>query len=118
MNLRCVLFIVAIFSLNGHMSSAQVAESAVTDGPYVFYRGKEIVVAEIRKYDDLLTVKTDSYSFSERSKMILSVMPTGHPDWAFKVALKDKLLPNSAESAGNENEFYVSDIEGEFGALR
>lgn len=92
---------------------------SVTDGPYLSYQDGQIRVATIVKDDDLLKVKTETYSPDHKPEIVLTVTPEGHPDWQFKVNLKANIeneAPISPAAGGRT--LFISDIEGEFANFR
>jgi len=64
----------------------------IDDGPYVRYAGNQILVSFMEQDDDLLMPNTVVYNG------LLTVVPEGHPDWAFSVKLRDS-LPNDPNIA-------------------
>jgi len=84
----------------------------IDDGPYVRYAGNQILVSFMEQDDDLLMPNTVVYNG------LLTVVPEGHPDWAFSVKLRDSLPNDPAEYSAFSKSFFVSDIEGEFANFR
>lgn len=85
------------------------------DGPYVRYANGQIDVTIISKDDDLLIPKTTNYN---SKNITLDVVPEGHPEWAFKVKLRDTLVNDEVNYPMPSKCLFMSDIEGEFANFR
>lgn len=94
------------------------ADAQITDGPYIFYRGNEMVVKSVRLKTGVYTA--DSIKFNEKSKQRrpLTVHVDGHPEWDFTVKLRKDIKNEPVYSRGTENVIALSDIEGEFEPFR
>jgi hypothetical protein len=82
------------------------------DGPYVFYEPGRIESIQV----DHGTVQKKLID-PAGSKM-LDVSFSTHPEWNFSVTLRKKLSVESSQCRQPKKMFFVSDIEGEFGAFR
>lgn len=87
------------------------------DGPYVFYQGKKIIVQYIQKENGIFKVKEETYKKSDKENIILHVL-TDQPGVSFDVPLQKKFEDEKTDYLGVDKIFVVSDIEGEFWALR
>ena len=89
----------------------------IVDGPYVLYRNDSVFVKYIEDHSGVPSVRTDSMPNSLRSNIDLHVN-TDIPGKTFTVKLKSKLSNEKAEHNGVKKMLVVSDIEGNFEALR
>jgi len=97
---------------------AGTAYGQVVDGPYVFYRGRQVIVKSVvRSGDDYVAVR-DSFGIAVKAKKMLPVQVDGHPEWDFTVQLKKQINNEPMNSAGAANVLVLSDIEGEFEPFR
>lgn len=87
------------------------------DGPYVQYRGEQVFVNYILDNHGTKQVKQDSLPVTEKDKVVLTVA-TDEPGKTFTVKLKKVLEPEKNEYSKISRMFVVSDIEGNFRALR
>lgn len=87
------------------------------DGPYVLYKNNQLFVKYI--YDDsgVKSVQIDSIPLAQKENTSLRVS-TDEPGKVFTVQLKKDLQNERSEFSGVEKMFIVSDIEGNFNALR
>lgn len=88
---------------------------ADTDGPYVFYRGKQMIVKSIVKKDSVVAVEVEKYAQNTPVVLSCSVAETGD---VFSFPLKPVLHVEDAEYAMPEQMLVVSDIEGNFTAFK
>ncbi|WP_144250540.1 metallophosphoesterase [Mucilaginibacter corticis] len=84
------------------------------DGPYVRYEDQKAVAITIEKDDNLTLAKSELILPGEQ----MVVTPEGHPEWAFKVSLKEKIEIPYGEYPAAGKTLFVSDIEGEFKVFR
>lgn len=100
-------------------SSSPVTGSHTTqlDGPYVLYKGTQVYVNYILDNHGSPVVKQDSMPLAEKDKLSLTVL-TDEPGKTFTVSLKKNLEPEKTEFSKISKLFVVSDIEGNFRALR
>jgi Calcineurin-like phosphoesterase len=112
--LSLALLTMVLLSLRSHEPAP-----ADEDGPYVIYRNNKIYINYISVDEDgkpKLSVDS-SHTMADRSKVILNIA-TDVPGTYFKVKLKDKNPIEKSEFPRPKKMLVVSDIEGEFGALR
>lgn len=87
------------------------------DGPYVLYKGDRVFVKYVYDTLGVKSIKSDSFLLAERSSVSLTVL-TDEPGKTFNVVLKNELENEKSEFSKVNKQFIVSDIEGNFGALR
>jgi hypothetical protein len=87
------------------------------DGPYVFYKKKEISVKYIFEDSILKLVHTEKIMLSEKSGLTLTVL-TDEPGKTFSVQLKEKLSVEKCDYEKPDKLVAISDIEGNFTAFR
>ncbi len=87
------------------------------DGPFVQYAGNQVLVNYINDDNGTKTVKTETLTLGQKEQLSLKVM-TDIPGKSFHVALKKKMQNEKCEFNKPANLFVLSDIEGNFGALR
>lgn len=95
----------------------QAPDTSVIDGPYVLYRNDSVFVNYIVDSSGTKGVKTDSMSSSLKSNVTLQIN-TDIPGKTFSVQLKQKLSNEKSEWNGIKKMLVISDIEGNFEALR
>lgn len=88
-----------------------------TDGPYVLYSGSRMYVKYILDDHGRKVVKTDTLDASGKTSCILTVA-TDIPGKTFSVKLKNELKNEKSEYKKVSKQFVISDIEGNFRALR
>lgn len=96
---------------------ATSAENTSIDGPYVLYRNDSVFVKYIDENAGMKTIRTDSMPASQKSNINLTVS-TDIPGKTFSVQLKHKLNTEKSEFGGVKKMLVISDIEGNFQALR
>lgn len=88
---------------------------ADTDGPHVFYRGKNIIVKSVERIDTLNMVRMHQYN--KRDQVLLScTLPQSGDKFSFP--LKEKLRVEKFEYAQPARMLVLSDIEGNFEAFK
>src|SRR6187402_863187 len=92
-------------------------EPTKIDGPYVLYRNDSVFVKYIEDNSGTRSVKTDSTPASMRNSINLHVN-TDITGKTFNVQLKQKLSNEKSEYNGVKKMLVISDIEGNFEALR
>ena len=90
------------------------AQQNTSDGPYVFYKDDSVTVQSIFNG----TVRTESFLEEQKSKHLLAVHFSDHPDWDFTVTIKAKIKDEDCVFPGADKLIAFSDIEGEFGPFR
>lgn len=87
------------------------------DGPYVLYKNERVYAKYIVQSNGVRMIQADSVALAEKKSLSLKVN-TDDPTKTFSVQLKDKLENEKAEFKKVSRQFVISDIEGNFGALR
>ena len=88
------------------------------DGPYVQYKGDQVFATYIMgKKGKKFSLKTDSIALQQKDNLSLNVM-TDIPGKSFQVRLKKELQNEKSEFSKVKNLVVLSDIEGNFDALR
>jgi calcineurin-like phosphoesterase family protein len=82
------------------------------DGPYVFYHAGRIESIQISNG------AVQQKSIDPAGNRMINISFSAHPDWNFSVALRKKLSIEPYSCRQPQKIFFVSDIEGEFGAFR
>jgi hypothetical protein len=91
--------------------------ATVIDGPYVLYREDLVFVQYIEDNSGVKSVRTDSMPAASKGNINLLVN-TGESGKTFSVSLKSKHTNEKAEYNGVKKMLVISDIEGNFTALR
>jgi len=87
------------------------------DGPYVLYRNDSVFVNYIEDDGGTKTVKTENLPATAKNSISFQVN-TDIPGKTFSVQLKQKLATEKSEYNGIKKMLVLSDIEGNFAALR
>ncbi len=95
----------------------QSIDTTVVDGPYVLYRNDSIFVNYISDISGVKSVRTDSMPVTMKNNISLLVN-TNEAGKTFSVRLKSNLTNEKTEYKGVKNMLVISDIEGNFAALR
>jgi hypothetical protein len=118
------IVIAALFAYNlqpGTKESDQMPKSSsapsVIDGPYVLYRNDSVFVNYIEEDGGTRSVRTENTPFSGKNMISLQVNTDIHGK-TFTVQLKSKLSNERSEYNGIKKMLVISDIEGNFTALR
>lgn len=90
---------------------------SVIDGPYVLYRNDSVFVNYIEDNGGTKSVRTVNAPVAAKNTVSLTVN-TDIPGKTFTVQLKPKLAVEKSEYNGIKKMLVISDIEGNFGALR
>ncbi|MBB2149072.1 metallophosphoesterase [Pedobacter gandavensis] len=114
MNLRTMTL--ALISSLIAFSSYAAAPSG--DGPYVLYKNNQIEVRSIVMENGVQKVKLATYPVSKKAVVPINVEFSEHPEWNFSVKLQAALKNEPAEFKQPDKLLALSDIEGEFEALR
>ncbi|RAJ08510.1 calcineurin-like phosphoesterase family protein [Chitinophaga skermanii] len=91
--------------------------SFAQDGPYIFYKSKDLLLKRIVVKKDQTAVAKEEILTKKRAKRVKVEVP-GNPSWNFEVALHDAPQNEVPVSAGADKMLVLSDIEGEFTAAR
>src|SRR5258706_13178154 len=102
---------------NGHRGTRHKIPEEQYDGPYVQYKDDEIFVNYIMENNGAKILKTDSVALQQRDSLSLKVI-TDISGKSFQVHLKKKLQNEKSEFHKVKNLMVLSDIEGNFAALR
>ena len=97
---------------------AQDATGNMNDGPYVGYFKDSIEIKSIVFNKGKQAVVTQYFPIAEKSKVNLQIRFTNHRDWDFDVRLQPALTNQVATWDQPSKLLALSDIEGEFEALR
>lgn len=92
-------------------------EEIQNDGPYVQYRNDSVFISYIMANNGTKILKKDSLKIQQKRKLSLNVM-TDVPGKSFQVALKKELQNEKTEFPKVGKLLVLSDIEGNFAALR
>jgi hypothetical protein len=101
---------------NKEQSRPQPADSQY-DGPYVYYKGDGVFVDYIMIVNGAEEVKSENVTLQAKDKLVLNVA-TDKAGKFFQVKLKKDLQIENSETPKVNKLFILSDIEGNFGALR
>ena len=99
-----------------HMNKHE-ANTPVVDGPYVLYRNDSVFINYIEENSGTMSLKIDSMPLSGKDTINLHVN-TDLPGKSFSVKLKPNLTNERSEYDRARKMLVISDIEGNFGALR
>ena len=100
-----------------HAATPPVVDNSTadTDGPHVFYRGKNIIVKSIERVDTMNMISVHQYNKRDQILLSCTVPQTGDK---FSFSLKEKLRTEKYEYAQPSRMLVVSDIEGNFEAFK
>jgi hypothetical protein len=87
------------------------------DGPYVFYKNRQLIINYIEDDNETKAVKTNNVALKDKNTLSLTVM-TDIPGKQFNVTLKNNLQSEKSEYPKANKLLVISDIEGNFGAFR
>ncbi len=88
---------------------------ADVDGPHVFYRGKNILVKSVLKRDTTLSLKTQTFTDKGTITLVCNIPSTRD---VFSFPLQKKLRVDSEKYPMPKKLLALSDIEGNFAALK
>lgn len=91
---------------------------ASPDAPHLFYRADSVMMHQVRLVDSTLTNQTNVFPLRDRSKLTVECTFAEQPHWRFSTQLKDSLRVEPTTYAPAEQLLVLSDIEGNFMALR
>ena len=115
-----VLAIVFVAWINPHSVKQQpsAGDAPLTiDGPYVFYQKDSILIQYIDSANGQVSLRTKQLEQSKRDQLELEVQ-TDEPGKTFKVKLQPSLNNEKSTYGKPKKLLAISDIEGEFAALR
>lgn len=111
-------FLLAGFMLpNDNCGNNSPVQENQYDGPYVQYKDNQVFVKYVYEDNGIKSVRVDSIPFSQKENTSLRVA-TDEPGKVFSVQLKKQLENEKSEFSNIKKIFIVSDIEGNFKALR
>jgi hypothetical protein len=115
----CLLTFKSLQPINGGNINRQVRRSSEEqfDGPYVQYKNDQVYASYIMESNGTKSLKTDSLPVKQKNNLVLNVS-TDIPGKTFQVRLKKKLQYERSEFHAIKNLVVLSDIEGNFSALR
>jgi len=91
---------------------------ADNDGPYVFYKDGNIIVKSIVTDENGANVLINHYPLDEKNKIHINCIFGNNPGFNFHGKLKDTLAVEPVIYPDVEKIFAISDIEGNFEAMR
>jgi len=100
------------------VQSVAAQPKGITDGPYVFYRGDQVVVKSVIKKNGNYIADSSSFPITKKFNHVLRIHIDDHPEWDFNVKIRKTIINEPATSPGSDKVFAVSDIEGEFEPFR
>ena len=100
-----------------HNAADSLGPDILVDGPYVSYKGDKVFVKYITQHQGAKTVQVDSVPLAIKDTLSLRVA-TDDPEKFFAVRLQKKLQNEKSDYKKVSKQLVVSDIEGNFGALR
>ena len=98
--------------------SAQDTLGNVFDGPYLLYKGNQILVKEVTHSSKKAVATEKTYTLSEKQKLTIKVNFSDATEKNFEVKLRSSLQDEPSVWAQPDKLLFLSDIEGEFDALR
>jgi cytochrome oxidase Cu insertion factor (SCO1/SenC/PrrC family) len=89
----------------------------LNDGPYVIYKEDSVLVSYVNSMNGIPTAKTEMSKFKKDEPLIINIS-TDHYPKTVSVKLKPQLQNEPSAFAKPSKQFVLSDIEGNFDALR
>lgn len=108
--------LVALFQV--FLCSTLALAQPSTDGPYIFYQNNKVIVSSVTHSDNTFISTWDSVGLKKKKRLQPVVHLNGHPEWIFTVKLKSSLEIERSIYPEPLKMLVLSDIEGEFAALR
>lgn len=118
MNTKRLLFLLLIALpaiLSAHVADPLDNSTAGTDGPHVFYRGDKVVVKYVVMRDTGATAITRKFPNKQAAELTCMIPESGDK---FSFLLRDKLNESPATYPAAKRLLALSDIEGNFQALK
>lgn len=113
-----VIFFFVIIASSTIVNAQQPNTNTNTfDGPYLVYKGDSILLSTAN-HSASLTVVKQSVSLKDKQKLAVEVKFSDAPEKSFSVKLKKELAIEPAVWQQPDKILFLSDIEGEFDALR
>jgi hypothetical protein len=116
-----LIFMFLPLLINGLMPKVEIKQhdkGTAQDGPYVVYRNHQVEVHRIVVEDGVQKAKVQIFSEKDKARVSVGVEFPDHPSWNFSVKLQPQLRNEPAEFKQPDKILALSDIEGEFKALR
>jgi hypothetical protein len=92
--------------------------TAAPDAPHIFYEADSIISRQVALVDGKLTSIRRAFSRQDRSGVSINCAFADHPDWSFSTRLADSLPNIPTVYPAPEKLLMLSDVEGNFNALR
>lgn len=111
----CIALLALPSLLPAHGEPYDDRSKADVDGPHVFYRGQNVIVKSVERYDSSTVARTKVYA--NRNIVVLTCrVPETGDEFSFK--LQDSLIVEPDNYAMPERLLALSDIEGNFKAFK
>src|ERR1700761_3246025 len=94
------------------------AQQAITDGPYIWYRGGQAVIKSVYDQNGKYTVDSGKLTLAKAKQQFFTVRLDKHPEWDFTVKLKTVNASRPSVSRSARHMLVLSDMEGEFEPFR
>jgi len=91
---------------------------ADSDGPHIFYRKNKAYIKQVVMEDTVAVAKIDSVEAKQKEGIKIQCHFPKNPHWDFNTRLKAKLKNEPTDYPKAEKILAISDIEGNFEALR
>ncbi len=111
----CTVLLVFPWTFHAHEDPYDDRSKADVDGPHVFYRGQNVVVKSVERYDTSIVARTQIYT-SRKMVMLTCRIPDTEDEFSFK--LQDSLTVDPDSYAMPDRLLALSDIEGNFKAFK
>lgn len=118
MNLLVMFLPLLIGGLTLKAETGPHDKDTAQDGPYVVYRNQQVEVHRIVVEDGVQKAKVQTFPEKDKARVSVEVEFSDHPAWNFSVKLQPQLRNEPAEFKQPDKILALSDIEGEFKALR
>ncbi len=117
--MKILLVVFLLLASNSLGASNFFVASNENDGPYINYNNDEIIIRTIATdKDGKRNAIINNYKVSDKKNIPVHITFTNHPEWNFSLKLQ-KVIKNEPVSYNQPEKILVlSDIEGEFAALR
>jgi len=118
MRFKIAICALAFLLISTHNVNAQDTLGNVFDGPYLLYKENQLLVKEVTHAQQKAIATEKSYKLSEKQKLMIKVKFSNAPEKNFEVKLKSSIGNEPSVWAQPDKLLFLSDIEGEFDALR
>jgi len=109
---------ILLLLFTGVHAQTTVGKGNSFDGPYLLYKGDRILVKQVDHNAQSAKVSDQSYPLRDKLKITLKVEFSDAPEKNFEVKLKPAIKNEPSTWDQPEKMLVLSDIEGEFDALR